>query len=108
MGINHKALKQQCPLGPHNMLHFRSNLRRSWLLPLAAALGLLALLGASGENTDIGAHLFGFLAGIGLGLVSEFFTQRYGHPSKNINRGMAFLAASLVLGAWSLALIVGS
>ena len=89
-----------------NMLHFRSNLRRNWTLPLAAALGLLALLGASGENTDIGAHLFGFLSGIGLGIVSEFFTQIIEHPWKRIDQGMAFLAVSLVSGAWGLALTV--
>ncbi len=65
-----------------NMLHFRSNQRRNWTLPLAAALGLLALLGASGDNTDIGAHLFGFISGIGLGLVSEYFTHRFERPWK--------------------------
>lgn len=90
-----------------NMLHFRSNHRRRWPLPLAAALGLLALLGASGENTDIGAHLFGFLAGVGLGLVSKHFTQGTENPRKQINRGMACLAVSLILGAWGLALLVG-
>ena len=89
-----------------NMLHFRSNLRRNWTLPLAAALGLLALLGTSGENADIGAHLFGFLAGIGLGIVSEYFTQRVERPWENIDTKLAFLAASLVLIAWWLALAV--
>ncbi len=87
-----------------NMLYFRNNLRRRWPLPLAAALGLLALLGASGENTDIGAHLFGFLAGIGLGLVSEFFTLEGKLSWKQINRGLAFVSVSLILIAWGLAL----
>lgn len=87
-----------------NMLHFRNNLRHRWPLPLAAALGLLALLGASGENTDIGAHLFGFLSGIGLGLVSEFFTQGLKQPWKHIDRKLAFLAAFLIFVAWWLAL----
>lgn len=87
-----------------NMLHFRSNLQKSWLMPIAAALGLLALLGASGENTDIGAHLFGFLAGIGLGFVSDFFTRRAELPWGLINKVLAFLSACLVLGAWELAL----
>lgn len=46
----------------------RRGLRR--LLPMAGALGLLAFLGASGENTDIGAHLWGFAAGTLIGLIS--------------------------------------
>ncbi len=87
-----------------NMLYFRNNLRRRWPLPLAAALGLLALLGASGENTDIGAHLFGFLSGIGLGLVSEYFTQELKLPWNKINRGLAFLSVNVILVAWWLAL----
>ncbi|NOQ41471.1 MAG: rhomboid family intramembrane serine protease [Desulfuromusa sp.] len=87
-----------------NMLHFRNNLRRRWPLPLAAALGLLALLGASGENTDVGAHLFGFLSGIVLGLVSEFFSQRSKHQWKKNNGTFAFISASLVLVAWWMAL----
>ena len=54
-----------------NMLRYRSSLRHRWPLPVAAALGLLALLGAGGENTDIGAHLFGFGCGIVLGILTE-------------------------------------
>jgi membrane associated rhomboid family serine protease len=50
-----------------SMVRYRHNLRprRRWTLPVAAALGLLAMLGAGGENTDLGAHLFGFLFGLG-------------------------------------------
>jgi membrane associated rhomboid family serine protease len=40
---------------------------RAWLRSLGAGLGLLALLGFGGENTDIGAHVLGFVAGLGLG-----------------------------------------
>jgi membrane associated rhomboid family serine protease len=87
-----------------NMLRFRKNLWRRWPLPITAALGLLALLGTSGEHTDIGAHLFGFLFGIGLGLVSEYFTQELKYPWRQINRGLAFLSTLLVLTAWWLAL----
>jgi len=87
-----------------NTLHFRKNLWRRWLLPIAAALGLLALLGASGENTDIGAHLFGFISGIGLGFVSEYFTPRLKQSWKQIDRGLTFLSIGLVLIAWWLAL----
>jgi len=87
-----------------NMFHFRSHLHRRWPLPLAAALGLLALLGASGENTDIGGHLFGFLSGICLGLITEYCGQTTTHPWKQINTCLALLVSGLVLGAWVLAL----
>ncbi len=87
-----------------NMLHFRNNLRRRWPLPIAAALGLLALLGASGENTDIGAHLFGFLAGIGLGMISGYVTQKWKYPLEQIDRGLTFFSVFLVVTTWWLAL----
>ena len=37
---------------------------RAMLPPLAAGLGLLAMLGSSGKHTDLGAHLFGLLVGL--------------------------------------------
>ena len=87
-----------------NMLHYRSNLRQRWPLPIAAALGLLALLGASGENTDIGAHLFGFISGIGFGLVENYLMQGIERPSKQLNRVLAIFSTTLVLVAWWMAL----
>jgi hypothetical protein len=38
--------------------------------PLAAGLALLALYGAGGLNTDVGAHVSGFLAGLGFGFLA--------------------------------------
>jgi membrane associated rhomboid family serine protease len=35
-----------------------------FLMPVMAGLALLALLGSSGERTDLGAHLFGLLCGL--------------------------------------------
>jgi membrane associated rhomboid family serine protease len=47
------------------------------LLPLAAGGGLLAILGAGGQRTDLGAHFFGLLAGVALGAALVFLpTQR--------------------------------
>jgi membrane associated rhomboid family serine protease len=40
---------------------------RAVLVPLAAGLALLALFGAGGPQTDVGAHLTGFVAGLALG-----------------------------------------
>ena len=42
------------------------------LLPLGAGFGLLAMLGAEGQRTDLGAHLWGLAAGIGIGAILAF------------------------------------
>lgn len=78
--------------------------RRRWYLPLAAALALLALLGSEGENTDLGAHLFGFAVGILLGLPSGYLLRRYGPPPSRLNTLLALLSLALVGGSWWLAL----
>lgn len=85
--------------------------RRVWkkrrVLPLAAALALLALLGTEGKNTDLGAHLFGFVSGIGLGLAAEHLFERYGRPGRRLNTLLALLSIVLVLAAWWAALVHG-
>jgi membrane associated rhomboid family serine protease len=48
--------------------------RKAWI-PLAGGLALLAFLGA-GAHSDLTAHLFGFLAGIFLGLVYAMYLHR--------------------------------
>ena len=87
------------------LIRYRNNLRRRWPLPIAAALALLALLGSSGERTDLGAHLFGFLCGFALGLAAEFLLGRYGRPDAWLNRLLALGAGSLMLLAWWAALV---
>lgn len=87
-----------------NMLRYRQSLWRRWPLPVAAALGLLALLGTGGENTDILAHLFGFLSGIGLGVLSTYLPHTYNPRKPLMNRIMAALSGSLIIAAWWLAL----
>ncbi len=86
-----------------NMLHYRRSLWRRWPTPVAAALGLLALLGTGGENTDIGAHLFGFLGGMMLGLFVTCANTTKRRMNPGLNRSLAVLAATLVSGAWWLA-----
>jgi len=87
-----------------NMLRYRPQLKQRWPLPVAAALGLLALLGAGGENTDIGAHLFGFIFGIGLGvLTGRLLTER--NPSNNrLHRALLLFVLGIVPLCWWLAL----
>ena len=83
--------------------HHRHSLRHRWPLPLAAALALLGLLGSGGELTDIGGHLWGFVAGLGLGWLSSLFWPSL--PPVNRRRDMlaGLGSAALVIGAWLMA-----
>ncbi|MGK2945050.1 MAG: rhomboid family intramembrane serine protease [Desulfuromonadales bacterium] len=92
-----------------SMVRYRHNLRprRRWTLPVAAALGLLAMLGAGGENTDLGAHLFGFLFGLPIGFGAELAVEHWGRPGRKINALLALTAIGLVTGAWWAALLWG-
>jgi membrane associated rhomboid family serine protease len=84
---------------------------RGWLLPVAAGLALVASLGTAGENTDIGAHFFGLLAGGGLGLLAGALAGHRGHPDEGwglrANRACGALAALLLVGAWALGWLFG-
>jgi membrane associated rhomboid family serine protease len=89
-----------------SLVRFRHNLRRQkrWALPVAAALGLLAMLGAGGEQTDLGAHLFGFLSGLALGAGAEALIERLGRPGKGLALLLGVASALVVAGSWYAAL----
>lgn len=91
-------------LGALSVVRYRHYLQRRWLLPVAAALALLALLGTEGENTDLGAHLFGFLFGALFGLVTEHYLGKYGRPGWMLNSLLALAGISVVVSAWWVAL----
>lgn len=73
-----------------------------WVLPLGAGLALLAFLGAGGaerERVDVAAHLWGFAAGVPLGVVLGW--ARAGERVSG--RGQILcgtVAAAVVCGAW--------
>ncbi|OIO04809.1 MAG: hypothetical protein AUJ49_02160, partial [Desulfovibrionaceae bacterium CG1_02_65_16] len=78
---------------------------RGWLVPVAAGLALVATLGTAGEDTDLGAHFFGLLAGLGVGGVLARLALRLGRPDE-WSHGRANLAAgalgwALLAGAWA-------
>ena len=75
--------------------------RRAWV-PVAAALALLAMLGAGGERVDVLAHLFGFLFGGVLGFLSAFVTPR--PPGLRIQWACGTAAFALLIYCWFLAL----
>lgn len=92
-----------------SLVRYRHNLRpqKRWLLPIAGAFGLLAMLGAGGGRTDLGAHLFGFLAGLALGAGAEWAIERSGRPASFLNGMFASLSIAAVLGSWYAAIRFG-
>lgn len=87
-----------------NLVRYRKPLWRRWALPLAGAFGLLAMIGASGEHTDLGAHLFGLLVGVGLGAGCAVLLRRYGRPGKGYNLLFGLLPALTMVAAWMVAM----
>lgn len=78
-----------------------SRVRPAWTA-LGVSLALLALLGTGGERTDVLAHLFGGLAGVGLGLLVAWAGAR---PRTAAGQWLAGGgAAATVAGSWLLAL----
>lgn len=77
---------------------------RRWVLPLAAALALLALLGTGQGRVDVGAHLFGFFWGVVLGIPAGWRKETGGRPGPVFDRLLAWAAAGVVVVAWWAAL----
>jgi len=86
-----------------SLVRNRNQLQRRWPLPVASALALLALLGTEGKNTDLGAHLFGFIYGGFLGLITGYLIDRHGRPGPVLNAILELLCVVTVVGAWWLA-----
>jgi membrane associated rhomboid family serine protease len=78
---------------------------RARFAPIVAGLGLLAFTGTGGENTDLFAHLFGFVAGFAMGLAfaGSALVEKAG-PRAQRWAGAGALGA--LAGAWLTALLV--
>ncbi|EMG37036.1 putative membrane protein [Desulfocurvibacter africanus PCS] len=74
--------------------------RSPWFTAVAAGLALLAVLGVGGERTDVGAHLFGFLAGLALGLFAGWRLLHLGPVGRLTGAFLAMTAALVPLAAW--------
>lgn len=83
-----------------SLVRYRHYLQRRWLLPVAAALALLALLGTEGKNTDLGAHLFGFFFGMVFGLFAEHLMGKHGRPGLLLNAMLALSCIIVMVMAW--------
>lgn len=75
--------------------------QRAWV-SVAAALGLLAMLGTAGERTDLWAHGLGLAVGGVLGVPLGFVARP--RPSSATQWILGGAALATVLGCWSLAL----
>jgi membrane associated rhomboid family serine protease len=70
--------------------------------PIVGGFALLMYTGTGGENTDIGAHLMGFLCGLGGGiLLSPLRTQLV---NSKLQAASGFVAIAIICGAWIIAL----
>jgi len=78
---------------------------RSRIAPIVASIGLLAFTGTAGENTDLGAHLFGFIAGLGAGLLLARFASPEWLRTARVQRVAGMLAALLLAAAWVAGLV---
>ncbi len=73
------------------------------LVSVGAGLALLAMLGSGGENTDLGAHFWGFVSGIILGLPAGWMTRHFDALPGWIHGVLIAITLGVVLGAWVVA-----
>jgi membrane associated rhomboid family serine protease len=78
---------------------------RARIAPIVAGLGLLAFTGTAGENTDLGAHLAGFVAGFGAGLLLARYASAELLRLRSVQTAAAAAAALTIAAAWGWALI---
>lgn len=71
--------------------------------PLIGATVLLAFLGTGSERTDVGAHVFGFLAGLGVGALFGTGQDTLVRRSR-LQLGLGIMALALIVTAWVVAL----
>lgn len=72
--------------------------------PIVGGIALLAFTGTGDENTDIGAHLAGFVCGFATGIGLTLVAHRLANRRLQIACGIASLA--LLLAAWVMALAI--
>ncbi len=71
------------------------------IIPLGAGAALLGML-SGGENTDISAHFFGFIAGLIFGLIFSFLQKReaYSKNARQIDNYCLFFALAIIIISW--------
>lgn len=74
------------------------NQRRKAVLPIAAGIAILAMLGTEGENTDYAAHIAGLFSGMVLGMWEAWRLQKNWPALPQLLAGT--LAVALPVAAW--------
>ena len=74
------------------------------LLPLAAGVGFLALLGAEGRNIDYAAHIFGLGAGFIVGLAVSALVRHDNTLPRPLEWALGLFAPLFLLLCWGIAL----
>ena len=72
--------------------------------PIFGGIALLAFTGTSGENTDIGAHLWGFASGLIIGWLCAHFNENLS-TSNTTQKRFALITLAIIFLSWSLALV---
>ncbi len=72
--------------------------------PIFGGIVLLAFTGTSGENTDIGAHLWGFVSGLIIGWVCAQFNETIPRHKK-VQSVYAITTLGLVVSCWLIAIL---
>lgn len=80
----------------------RTHLKRL-LVPLGAGAALLAMLGAEGERTDLGAHLFGFVCGICFGFLLNRFDIQKLTDNHQLQHKLFMITLVIIVGSWMIA-----
>ncbi len=70
------------------------------LVPLAAAMGLLAMLGTGGERTDYLSHILGLICGVLVGLPIANILKDYPVRPKIIGAFLTLLTIDIFIFAW--------
>ena len=85
------------------LLRNRPQALKDFLVTLGAGAGLLAFLGSEGARTDLGAHCFGFLGGLPLGMLGQYLQLPAKVDHKVLQLSLFAIAAAAVLGSWVMA-----
>lgn len=83
--------------------HRTERTRRGAWVAVAAALGLVAMLGGPGPKVDFSAHLFGLGVGLLAGAAIAYPISRHPRPGASLQLLAALASLLLVAGSWRLA-----
>lgn len=94
-------------IGMLSSLNFRRHVslgRTHLLMPIMAGSAMLAMVGSSGEHTDLGAHFFGLSIGLAAGYLLGLKSLLHLRSSFWLQASLTFLSMGCCLLAWKVAL----